>query len=170
MGIAPLQSRPPFAGHSPDRERPLGGYTVLTGTFLSLCGLFVRRLRRSGTELPEHVPAEDLLLLAVATHKLSRMATRDRVTSSLRAPFTVFQDDAGAGEVREAARGHGLRRAIGELLVCPYCLGMWVATAFVAGLLTAPRATRWVAATFAVLTGSDALQIAYARAERLLDP
>jgi Protein of unknown function (DUF1360) len=59
-----------------------------------------------------------------------------------RAPFTRFQDDAGAGEVNEAARGHGLQRAIGELLVCPYCLDLWIAAAFTAGLLVAPRATR----------------------------
>lgn len=71
----------------------------------------------------------------------------------------------GPSEVDEAARGHGLRRAIGELLICPYCLGPWVSTAFLAGLAASPRATRWLASVFVVLTGADVLQIAYKQAE-----
>jgi len=35
-----LKDRPPFAGHSPDQERPLGGYATLTGLFFSLCATF----------------------------------------------------------------------------------------------------------------------------------
>lgn len=168
MPSTPLQDRAPFAGHSPGQPRPLAGYGVLTATFLSLCGAFAARRRSAGAELPERAPASDLALLSVATHKLARLIARDRVTSAVRAPFTTFQGDHGPGEVDEAARGHGLRRAVGELLVCPYCLDMWVATAFVCGLIAAPRVTRWIAATFTVLTGSDVLQIAYARAAATL--
>jgi hypothetical protein len=52
-------------------------------------------------------------LLSVATHKASRLITKDRVSSTVRAPFTRFEDDARPDEVSEAARGRGLRRAIG---------------------------------------------------------
>jgi hypothetical protein len=45
---------------------------------------------------------------------------------------------------------------------------MWVSSAFVAGLLVAPRATRWVASVLAVYLGSEMLQVAYKRAEDLL--
>jgi hypothetical protein len=90
------------------------------------------------------------------------------VTSAARAPFTEYQGDSGAGEVEEAARGHGMRRAIGELLLCPYCLGMWIATAFTAGLIVAPRATRWIASALTTLFGADMLQIAYKKAEDTL--
>jgi hypothetical protein len=165
---AALQDLPPFTGHSPERRRPLGGYGVLMGAFGALSGGFAAWLRRSGRNLPERVEASDLVLLSIATHKSARLITRDRVASTIRAPFTRFQGDAGPGEVDEAARGHGLRLALGELLVCPYCLAMWIATGFLAGLLVAPRATRWMASSFVVLTGSDLLQIAYARAEQLL--
>jgi hypothetical protein len=110
----------------------------------------------------------DMALLATATHKTARLVAKDRVTSTLRAPFTEFQDDAGPGEVDEAARGRGLRRAIGELLVCPYCLNMWIAAAMTAGLLVAPRATRWFAGLMSVLFGADLLQIAYKKAEDTL--
>ena len=106
--------------------------------------------------------------MTVATHKLSRTLAKDRVTSAVRAPFTRFEGDAGPGEVSEVARGRGLRRAVGELLVCPYCLGLWIAAALTAGLLVAPRATRWGASVLVALTGSDLLQIAYAKAEAAL--
>jgi hypothetical protein len=138
------------------------------GAFGGLASGFAAWLRRSGRELPEGAAPRDLLLTTVATHKCARLIARDRVTSTVRAPFTRFQDDAGPSEVDERARGRGLRRAVGELLICPYCLDMWLASGFLAGLIVAPRATRWVAALFTVLTGADVLQIAYAKAESLL--
>jgi hypothetical protein len=58
-----------------------------------------------------------------------------------------------------------VRGAIGELLICPYCLGLWSAGAFHIGLVFAPRATRVVASTLTALTLSDFLQIAYKAAE-----
>jgi hypothetical protein len=161
----PRQARGPFAGHSPDRPRPLGGYGALTAAFVALCGGFGAWLRRSDGELPERPSASDMALVAVATHKASRLLAKDRVTSAVRAPFTRFQDDDGPGEVSEAARGHGLRRAVGELLVCPYCLSMWIAAGFTAGLIAVPRPTRWVAAVLAAVFGADVLQIAYKKAE-----
>jgi hypothetical protein len=168
MSSSPLQDLPPFTGHSPEQERPLGGYALLMGTFAALCGGFVTWLRASGRELPETIETRDLALIAIATHKSARLITRDRVTSTIRAPFTTFQGDAGPSEVDEAARGHGLRRAIGELLICPYCVSMWLAAGFVGSLAVSPRSTRWIASTFVALTGADALQIAYARAEQAL--
>jgi hypothetical protein len=140
----------------------------LLGVYSGLVGGFGAWMRISGRELPQELRTRDLVLITVATHKLSRVLARDRVTSVVRAPFTRFQDDAGPGEVDEAARGSGIRRAVGELVICPYCLGMWTATGLVGGLVVAPRMTRFVAATFSVLTGADALQIAYAKAESAL--
>ncbi len=158
----------PFAGHSPERERPLGGYAVLMSTFTALAVAFGAWFRRSGRELPESISARDLALVTVASHKTSRLITRDRVTSAVRAPFTEFQSDAGPGEVNERARGRGLRRAVGELLVCPYCLGMWVSAGLTASLLVFPRFTRWFAAVLVSFFGSEVLHIAYARAERFV--
>jgi hypothetical protein len=165
MVSAPLQERGPFAGHSPDQPRPLGGYGALMAAFLGLSGGFGAWLWRSGGELPERPAASDVALVTVATHKASRLLAKDRVASTVRAPFTRFQDDVGAGEVSEAARGRGLRRAIGELLVCPYCLSVWIAAAFTAGLIAAPRPTRWVASVLATVFGADLLQIVYRKAE-----
>lgn len=61
----------------------------------------------------------DLLLYGLATEHLSRLVTKDLVTSVLRSPFTGFEGTAGEGEVNKAAKGHGTRHAVGELLTCP---------------------------------------------------
>jgi hypothetical protein len=111
------------------------------------------------------VEAQDVILIGTASHKLSRLIAKDKVTSFLRAPFTEYQGRGGPAEVEERARGEGVRRAIGELLICPYCLGLWSAGAFHAGLIFAPRTTRIVASTLTALTLSDFLQIAYKAAE-----
>ena len=159
----------PYAGHSPERERPLGGYAVLMGTFTGLSVGFGAWFRSSGRRLPDAISARDLALVTVASHKASRLITRDRVASAVRAPFTEFQSDAGPGEVNERARGRGLRRAIGELLVCPYCLGMWMSAGMIASLLVFPRFTRWFCSVLVTFFGSELLHIAYVRAEKLLE-
>ena len=148
--------------------RPLGGYALLTGLFAGLSAGFAGWLRHSGRELPERVPPADLALMAIATHKLSRLIAKDRVTSVVRVPFTSFEGEGGPSEVEESARGSGLRRAVGELIVCPYCLDMWTAAGFTASLAVAPRAARWVMSLLGVLSGADVLQIAYKRLESTL--
>jgi hypothetical protein len=168
MAARALQEHPPFAGHSPDQERPLGGYATLTAAFIVAWGSFAAWFNSTGRKLPDKFAAGDLALAAVATHKLSRLIAKDRVTSTVRAPFTRFEDDAGPGEVEELARGRGLRRAVGELLVCPFCLGLWIASGFTAGLLVAPRVTRWVGFAIAAEAGGDVLQLAYTKAENSL--
>ncbi len=157
-------------GYSPQEERPVGSYAVLIGAFSSLAAAFAAWFRSTGRELPERMEARDLALLTVASHKASRLISKDKVATPVRAPFTRFQSDsdAGPGEVSEEPRGSGLRHAIGELLVCPYCLGMWTSAAFTAGLLVAPRFTRWVASVLVTFFGSELLQIAYKKAEETL--
>jgi hypothetical protein len=63
--------------------------------------------------------------------------------------------------VNEKPRGSGLQAALGELLTCPYCLGLWMASAMVAGLVTAPRETRAVVSILTALGVSDFLHAAY---------
>ncbi len=154
-----------FSGYSPHEHRPLRSYAVMSATFGSAFVASLVAAERSGRELPEGFSARDILLTGVATHKLSRLLSKDKATSFIRAPFTRYQEPSGQGEVSEEARGSGLRRAIGELVTCPYCLGQWIAAGFVAGLVAAPRPTRLVAAMYAAETLSDFLQLAYLAAE-----
>lgn len=144
---------------------PLVPYAVLAAIFNLLLGAALVLARRSGRGLPERVGTADLLAIGVASHKVSRLVAKDKVTRPLRAPFTELKGEGGPSELEESARGTGARQAIGELLVCPYCLGLWVAAAFSVGLVFAPRLTRFLAALFSALTISDFLQIAYKAAE-----
>ncbi|HEY7266367.1 MAG TPA: DUF1360 domain-containing protein [Solirubrobacterales bacterium] len=149
-------------------ERPMGSHLALLVAYNTLVGGFLLARARAGKPLPARVGAGDLLLAGVATHKLSRLIAKDRVTAPLRAPFTEFEEEGGPGEVEEKPRGRGPRRAIGELLVCPFCLGQWVATGILAGLAIIPRTTRFVCSIFAAVAIGDFLQILYKGSEEKL--
>ena len=154
------------AGYADPEERPpLLSYLAFMGVFFSLLGSALLLARRQGRELPERIGAGELLLIGTASHKLSRVVSKDKVTSPLRAPFTELEGKGGPAELEERSRGTGLRKAFGELLICPYCLGLWIVAGFSVGLLFAPRLTRFVASLFAALTISDFFQIAYKAAE-----
>src|SRR3978361_1786112 len=151
----------PFRGYAPPSERPpFLSYAALMAIFNTLFAAGLLAARRRGRELPERPAPVDILLIGVASHKLSRLVAKDKVTSPLRAPFTEFEEQGGPSEFEERSRGSGFRKAIGELLICPYCLGLWVVAAFSLGLLIAPRPTRLIASIFSALTISDFLHIA----------
>ena len=153
-------------GYASGADRPpLLSYAAFMAIFGALFGGGLLAARRSGQPLPERVGAGDLVLIGAAAHKLSRLLAKDKVTSPLRAPFTELEGKGGPAEYEERSRGSGARKALGELLICPYCLGLWVVALFAFGLLFAPRLTRFVGAVFAALTISDFLQIAYKAAE-----
>jgi uncharacterized protein DUF1360 len=155
--------------HPPSQARrpgtPMRGYAVLMSAYAGVTGTLLYRAKRE-QRIPERPRADDILLVAMATQRVSRLITKDRVTTVVRAPFTTYQGEGGPAEVEEAARGTGLRRAIGELLVCPFCIAQWTATALSIGILFAPRLTRFVAGVFATVGLADMLQLVYKRSER----
>jgi hypothetical protein len=150
-----------------DNPRPLGGYVVVTCVYGVVVALATIIAALTGRSLPSQWRRQDLFTVTMGTHKLSRTLTKDAVTSPLRAPFTRYAGTAGPAEVNEEVREAGqVRHTLGELLTCPFCLDMWVATAFVIGLVFAPRFTRLIAGSFTVLAGADFLQLAYAMAQQ----
>jgi hypothetical protein len=153
----------PTEGHSA-QHRPLAAYGAIAAAFNGLFAAGLIAARRSD-RLPERFAPGDVALLAGATAKLSRLIAKDRVTSVIRAPFTTYEDDTGYGEVQESAQGTGFQRAIGELLICQYCVSQWVAAGMVIGHALAPRETRLVAGTFAVFGLADVLNLAYSAAQ-----
>ncbi|GAA4686442.1 DUF1360 domain-containing protein [Pseudonocardia yuanmonensis] len=147
-------------------DRPLAGYVVVMGVFAALVASVAGILAATRRTVPT-VSVKDLVLLTVATHKLSRTITKDAVTSPLRAPFARYSDTAGPSEVMEEPRTESsLRHSIGELLTCPFCLDLWIATGLTIGLVFAPRVTRLLTGTFTALTGADFLQLAYSAAQQ----
>lgn len=151
-----------WAGYAPEHERPpLGTYALLSSGFTATLGAFVFAQRRN-SDLPEIIPTRDLALMGAAAFKLSRLLTKEKVAAFMRAPFTEYQGKGEApGEVEEKARGTGPRAAVGQLFTCPYCIGMWIVSAFTVGLVTAPRETRLVTSLLSALGLSDFLQVGY---------
>src|SRR5438874_13532910 len=143
-------------------EQLLAEYASLLGFYVAsvavLTGMAMEQDR-----LPKRFGLLDLALLGIATHKLSRIVAKDRITSILRAPFVNYIRSAGAGEVEEDPRGRGFQRGIGHLISCPYCMAPWCATALSFGLLFAPRVTRFFAGLLVSVAASDFLHRAYAR-------
>lgn len=149
-----------FEGYGGEEQR-LYSYATLMGLFNLIFAVFLLLVKGTGRALPERVDAKDLVLLGVATHKLSLIGAQDAVTSPLRAPFTELQEKESPKSLDEKPRGKGLRRSVGELLTCQFCLGMWVASFFTYGLVLAPRVTRLIATVFTVVTISDHLHQTY---------
>jgi hypothetical protein len=142
------------------RERG-ASYGALMALYAGATGAFLAWRQASGKGLPERYDPLDLATAGLATHKTSRLISKERVTTPLRAPFTELKGSEGFAEVAEEPAGTGLRRTIGELLACPYCLDMWLATGYAAGLVAAPRATRFVAGVMSTVAIADFLQVAY---------
>lgn len=146
---------------------PLGGYATAMSVYGGVVAAIAAAARLSGTRLQDRISPWDTALTAVATHKLSRIIAKDPVTSPLRAPFTTFEGTSGPAELAEDVRdGDARRKTVGELVSCPFCIGMWVSTGFTAGYVFVPRATRLAVTTLAALAGSDFLQFAYSYAEQ----
>jgi hypothetical protein len=152
-------------------EAPLGSYLGLIALFNALLGAFLavtaQRRQTERTNLPGHIGVGDILLMGVATHKLSRLIAKDKVLSGVRAPFARYKEDGNPSEVEEKPRGHGVRKALGELVTCPYCVGLWVASFFNYGLVFNAPATRLVGSIFTTLAIADFLQPLYVEATEI---
>ncbi len=142
------------------------GYATLATTFVAGAGVFALTAWRRGLRLPDTVPAWDVALLGTATFKASRLLTKDKVTSFLRAPFTRREREGEGSEVMDAPRGTGLRRAVGDLVSCPFCTSTWVAGGLVGTYAVAPRAARLVCAGLSAVVVSDWLQYAWSATEQ----
>jgi hypothetical protein len=155
-------------GYAPHDHRPLAGYVVAMTAFGGLAATLAGAVRITGRPVPERPSLGDVALISVATHKLSRLLAKDAVTSPLRAPFAGYAGPAGAAELNEEVRDRGssVRHGIGELVTCPFCLAVWVATGLTGGLVLAPRLTRLAATTLTATAVSDFLQFAYDAAKK----
>ena len=136
---------------------PYSTYAALVGIFAggmaaagALAGLAGRR--------PEQLKALDLAVLSAASFKAARTIAHDEVTSFLREPFV--QGEAHEGDERPIEDG-GARQAIGELLTCSRCIGMWAAAGVVGLHTIAPRTGRLLTWSLAAAAANDFLQAGF---------
>lgn len=165
MADIDARARSAYARKAPD-ERPLRGYATVMAVFTAAVATAAGVAKLTGKRLPERPAVADVALLAVSTHKLSRLITKDTITSPLRAPVTQFESAAGSAELNESPRGHGVQHALGELLTCPFCTAVWVASGLGAGLVFAPRLTRFGMGVASAIAGADFLHLAYSAAKK----
>ena len=136
-----------------DRERPLPEYAALTAAFGAVLGGFLLLARR---RLPERIGLVDVVGTGLASYKVGRLVAKDDVTTWVRAPVT---EDPDATQPKP----QGLERALGELLTCPYCIGVWAASGLSYGLVLFPRQTRLVNAVFGAQAVADFLNAGFVR-------
>ncbi len=156
------RARPGADAHTAAEQRATK--LTLMALFFGILGTFSLRAVHRDRDL--QLSPFDLLLLGLASFRTGRMIAYERVAQPLRAPFTVTKpDDTGAGETVVAVeRGSGVRRAIGELVSCPICVGTWVAAGLVYGLHLLPRPTR---VYLAVMSTTGVAEVLYELNEAL---
>jgi hypothetical protein len=151
--------------YSRGEDRPLGSYAGTLAVYGLTVGGAVVAARLTGRR-PPGLDLRDVALMAITTHRVARTLAKDPITSPLRAPFTRYAGVSGPSELKEEVRGTGARHAVGELVSCPFCLAQWVATAYAAGMVFAPRTTRFAGATVTAVAVADWLQLAYAKLQQ----
>ena len=83
--------------------RPLGTYAALTGTFIAGFGT-VLAVAEARKRLDREVGVTDIALIGIASHKLSRLVSKDEVAAFVRAPFVEVRVEE-EGRIEEAADG-----------------------------------------------------------------
>ena len=134
----------------------LGAYGVLAGTLAVL----VRR--RAPGRLPKLSPA-DVVMLGLATFKLSRLVSKEKVLAPVREPFVAETSPGDGTELNSKPARGGLRHVVGELVTCPFCISVWIATVLTAVFTMAPRAVRLAASCLGAVVIADSSQYVYAR-------
>jgi hypothetical protein len=142
--------------YSPKEKMPLGWYALATIAFNATLFVIVQQEKKE-----EQISNQDLILAGLATHKLSRIITKDAVTSFFRAPFTRYEEPLGYGELNESPRKEGFSGVVGEILNCNYCMSVWVGMGIFWGLGRYPRQTRFLNQLFSSITISDFLHVLY---------
>lgn len=155
----------------PERPDRLLGYTAVMGTYGAA---MVAGLLLSGRPGDDRAQMDlrgwsDVALVGLATFKLSRLVTKQTVTTPLRAPFARDDGPAGPGERNARPQGTGLRRSLGELLTCPFCLDVWLASAGTLALRRWPSTVQPLLRTFAAVAVADFAQFLHAERVRTTD-
>jgi hypothetical protein len=133
--------------------RPLPEYAMLVVVFGTALGGFLVLARN---RLPERIGFFDVARLGLASYKIGRLVAKDEVTTWMRAPVTRDED------AQEPER-EGMARALGELVTCPYCIGVWVSAGLTGALALRPRQTRLVTTVFEAQAVADFLNAAFVR-------
>ncbi len=94
-----------------------------------------------------------LVLLGLATFRLTRLLVYDKITAFIRAPFHEIREEVnseGSMEHVLYVKGTGIRAFLGELLSCHWCTGVWCAIVLYLGSLFFPAVFHPIAYILAI--------------------
>lgn len=98
-------------------DPPVVGYVLIASAWLLVVALL------AVVERVAVLDVLDLVVLALATHQLSRVLAKERIAYPIRRLFTERDGETPRD---------GWVRAPGEMVTCPYCASVWSATFLVA--------------------------------------
>lgn len=154
MGESTAES-PERAASQRDRTRLLHGLFFFV--YLSLFIVLLHLMNSLGNAPEMHTSGLDFLILCLATFRLTQIVTQEKVGQFIRAPFVTSEIVPGPGGALtegEKPSGSGIRRVIGELLLCPWCSGVWIATLLVFFHVLVPRVAHIFTLVFATAAGA----------------
>jgi len=97
--------------------------------------------------------AADVVLISLATYRVIRLVTFDKIFADVRNLFLVQQEDGAY-----LKQGGGPRRTVAELMECLWCTGIW-ASLFVTTLYFSADIGRFAVVILAVAAVGSFLQI-----------
>ena len=127
-------------------------YAALSAGWGALLGAVLVAARDKGDE---PVRSTELLPIGLATFALSKLVAKEKVDAWVRVPFV----EEHAGDRRP--KGTGLRYAVGELLTCTRCVGVWSALGLTALRVTRPREARVVNTVLGASAINDVAQAGF---------
>ena len=127
-------------------------YAALSAGWAALLGAVLVAARDKGEE---PVGPAEVLPLGLATFALAKLVAKEKVDAWVREPFV--EERAGGRE----PKGEGLRYAVGELITCTRCVGVWTALGLTALRVTRPREARVVNAVLGASAINDVAQAGF---------
>ena len=106
-------------------------YSIL---FIAFCLLLGKILIQTRGSLPTSISTFDLMLIVLATFRLTRLFVYDKITRFLRDLFFHVNETytaEGGTYFEKKERMHGPLRTVYELLTCPWCFSVWAAAVII---------------------------------------
>lgn len=134
------------------RPTSASDYAALSAGWAGLLGALLVAARDKGEE---PVLASEVLPIGLATFAVAKLVSKEKVDAWVREPF-VHETPHG-----RHPKGSGLQYAIGEMLTCTRCVGVWSALGLTALRVTRPREARVVNAVLGASAVNDAAQAGF---------
>jgi hypothetical protein len=124
-------------------------YAALSAGWGALLGAVLVAARDKGDE---PVSPGEVLPLGLAAFALAKLVSKEKVDAWVREPFVEEHPDG------RRPKGTGMRYAVGEMLTCTRCVGVWSALGLTALRVTRPREARVVNVVLGASAVNDFLQ------------